>query len=236
MTVYAKTENSSDVAMFYNGNGQLLATQTGDSFNAPALPSMAGFGAATHWALAGSGEEFAAGASGAISGEMSFVAQYGDIRNVTVTVENGNGGGEVAYGSNVTVTAPERKGGNGVELFNYWENENGEILSFDLSYTFKALRNATVKAVYKEYKPTAKTIKKIVVSKSGKNVFAEFIGIGNVIERGILFGENASLGNYTAKVTMNTDGDEFTVYNDLEDEPKAIGYAILAGGNVIYSK
>ncbi len=233
MAVYAKNESADNVAMFYNGNGQLLATQTGESFNAPALPSMAGFGAATHWALAGSGEEFAAGASGAISGEMSFVAQYGDVQNVKITVTNGNGGGNVAYGSNVTVTANER---NGMNVFSYWENENGEVLSFDLSYTFKALRNATVKAVYAEYNPKKSTIKKIVVSNDGKNVFAEFIGISDVIERGILFGEDASLGNYTAKVTMNTDGDEFSVYNDLEDEPKAIGYAILAGGKVIYSK
>ena len=235
MAVYAKNESANNVAMFYNGNGQLLATQTG-TYNAPALPSMAGFGKATHWAVAGSGEEIAEGATSEISGEMSFVAQYGELKTVNVTVENGMGGGEVAYGSNVTVTATERKNGKGAELFNYWENENGEILSFGLSYTFKALKDTTIKAVYKEYKPTAQTIKKIVVTKDGKNVFAEFIGIGNVIERGILFGENASLGNYSAKVTMNTDADEFTVYNDLEDEPKAIGYAILAGGKVIYSK
>ena len=233
MAVYAKNENSADVAMFYNGNGQLLATQTGDSYNAPALPSMAGFGEATHWALAGSNEEFAAGATGEISGEMSFVAQYGDIQNVKITVTNGTGGGNVEYGSDVTVKANER---NGMNVFAYWENENGEVLSFDLSYTFTALRDITVKAVYSEYNPKKETIKKIVVSNDGKNVFAEFIGIGNVIERGLLFGENASLGNYTAKVTMNTDGDEFTAYNDLEDEPKAIGYAILAGGKVIYSK
>ena len=233
MAVYAKNESAENVAMFYNGNGQLLATQTGASYTAPALPSMAGFRTATHWALAGSDDEISAGATGEISGEMNFVAQYGDIKNVTITVTNGSGSGAVAYGSNVTVTASDRKGKN---VFAYWENENGEILSFDLSYTFKALKNATVKAVYSEYNPKKSAIKKIVITNDGKNVFAEFIGIDNVIERGILFGENATLGNYTAKVAMNTDGDEFTAYNDLEGELKAIGYAILASGKVIYSK
>lgn len=235
MAVYAKKDSTENVAMFYNGNGQLLATQTG-TYNAPALPTMAGFGSATHWALAGSADEFAAGATGEISGEMNFVAQYGDLKTVDITVENGTGGGEVAYGSDVIVTATERKDGKGSELFNYWENENGEILSFNLSYTFKALKDTTVKAVYKAYKPVAQTIRKIVMTNDGKNVFAEFIGISNAIERGILFGEDANIGNYTAKVTMNTDADEFTAYNDLEGSIDAVGYAILANGKVIYSK
>ncbi|MBQ9984856.1 MAG: hypothetical protein IJP38_00930, partial [Oscillospiraceae bacterium] len=234
MAVYKKTDSDSNVAMFYNGNGQLLTTQTG-TYTVPTLPSMAGYDTATHWALHGSDEKFAAGATGAVSGEMRFVAQYDNgLQNVTVTVVNGTGGGEVAYGSDVTVTASVR---NGTNLFNYWINENGEILSFDKTYTFKALKASTITAVYKEYIPVGEAIRKIVMTKDNKNnIFAEFLGIDNVIERGILFGEDASLGNYTAKVTMNTDANHFTVNNDLENEPEAIGYAILANGNVIYSK
>ncbi|MBE6912466.1 MAG: hypothetical protein E7473_08065 [Ruminococcaceae bacterium] len=232
MAVYRNTDATDNVAMFYNGNGQLLATQTG-TYSVPALPSMAGFGGATHWALHGSTEEFAPGATGTISGEMRFVAQYGELQDVTVTVTNGTGGGTVTFGSDVTVTATER---SGTQFFNYWVNENGEILSFDKSYTFKALKNCTVTAVYNEFIPVAQNIRKIIITNSGNDVFAEFIGIDNVIERGILFGENANLGSYTAKVPMTTDAEHFTVNNDLEGEPDATGYAILDGGKVIYSK
>ena len=121
------------------------------------------------------------------------------------------------------------------KYFNYWQKE-GEIVSFDLSYSFKPYKDTTVTAVYNDNLPVADTIRKIIIGTrsvgSETAAVAEFIGISDAVEKGILFGTN--LDDATHKISMKTDGNTFSVINDVA--ASAIGYAILSNGNAIYSK
>ena len=105
---------------------------------------MAGYGDADGWQLYGSETIYGAGEDIAVSGNMIFVAKYPETP-VTVIVN----GTEYTYGE--TVTMPEL---DSSKIFKGWKR-NGEIVSTDKSYTFKAWENATVEAVYAESAPIA---------------------------------------------------------------------------------
>ncbi|MBQ9985744.1 MAG: hypothetical protein IJP38_05500 [Oscillospiraceae bacterium] len=90
IAVYAPTgATAEDKVEFYNYNGQLLDV-TIEGGKMPALPSMTGYGKATHWALYGSTDTYKGGdVAPETSGTAIFVAQYKDLEeNITVTAEN----------------------------------------------------------------------------------------------------------------------------------------------------
>ncbi len=240
--VYADNNSAETDVIFYNANGDEISRSQyneNDAIMLPALPSLAGFDTATGWTLDADGETYTADDEVRASGKlMRFVAEYSDepSESFEITVIGGTADNATpAYGETVTVTAPARKNNTGMQLFNYWERD-GEIVSFDLSYSFKAWKDTTVTAVYNDYTPVAKTVRKIILGTrlvGGETAaVAEFIGISDVVEKGILFGTD--IDNATHKISMKTEGDTFSVIDDVSGE--AIGYAILSNGNVIYSK
>ncbi|MBE6912407.1 MAG: hypothetical protein E7473_07770 [Ruminococcaceae bacterium] len=237
--VYADNSAEKTDVVFYNANGdEILRSQYEEDavIILAALPSLAGFGTATGWTLDTDGETYTAADEVKASGRlMRFVAEYAEEPSETfeITVANGTvDNAAPVYGETVTATATLR---DGTKLFNYWEKD-GEIVSFDLSYSFKVWKDTTVTAVYKDYLPVADTVRKIILGTrpvgTETAVVAEFIGVSDVVEKGILFG--TSLEDATHKVSMKTEGDTFSVIDDVTGD--AIGYAILSNGNVIYSK
>jgi len=219
-------------AEFYNGNKQLLESFNAD-FTVPTLPTMAGHNKDAYWELAGTGEKYYGGESVTLDGEMLFVARYADPDPITVTVVGGEGSGTYNYGDVVTATATTRENSNGYNVFNYWE-KGGEIVGFGTTYTFNAYETCTVTAVYKEYQPIAKTLTKIILKNiNNGNVMAEYIGLENAVEKGMIFG-GETLETATYRVAMTGSGKQFAVEND-----KGIfvtGYAILSDGSVVYDK
>ncbi len=237
--VYADDSAAKTDVIFYNANGDEISRNQyneGDAIALPTLPSLAGYTSASGWTLDTDGVTYKSADEVSASGKlMRFVAAYDEAytESFDITAVNGTADKKsAAYGETVTVTATPR---NGTQLFNYWERD-GEIVSFDHTYSFKAWKNTTVTAVYKNYLPIADTVRKIILGTrtvgADTAVVAEFIGVENAVERGILFGTD--IDNATHKVSMKTDSDTFSVINDVAGD--AIGYAILSNGNVIYSK
>ncbi len=247
MAVYKDAESSEDSVAFYNANGERL-NLTLDGNKLPSLPSMTGYDAATHWALPGDSKEYAPGEEITVSGEMTFVAQYDKAVNVNVeytpsdveisggfvmTDADGEATTTEAFGNTVTVKARPRNAEG--KVFAYW-TKNGEVVSFSEEYSFVLTNEATLSAVYADYKPSlTDSFRSIILTNSGKNVFAEFIGLSDAIEKGILFG-GTSYETAINKSPMTTDKNQFVIENDLDNTPAAMGYAILSDGSVIYSK
>ncbi len=229
--VYQNAAESQNIAVFYNGNGQVLDVVDGDTYVIPELPSMSGFGNAKRWALFGEDEAYMPGDVGNIKGEMRFVAQYGLPDRLSVEVSDGcSGGGEYFYGDNAVLTAPKKLG---TLLFNYWTDSNGEILSFEPTYNFVVANDCAFVAVYKEFLPNMTEIKKILVMQNGDYTITRFIGIDNVLEKGVLIGENADFLNYALKMPMTTESELFSIQNETGLPVR--GYALLENGKIIYS-
>ncbi|MBQ6698090.1 MAG: InlB B-repeat-containing protein [Oscillospiraceae bacterium] len=242
--VYSDNSLAKTEVVFYNANGDEISRSQYEEdsvIDLEDLPSMAGFGEAAGWTLDTDGETYTAEDKIKASGKlMRFVAEYADApsERFDITVVDGtavNGiadDGKAVYGETVTVTAESIKD---TKYFNYWQKD-GEIVSFDLSYSFKPYKDTTVTAVYNDNLPVADTIRKIIIGTRPVGLetaaVAEFIGISDAVEKGILFGTN--LDDATHKISMKTDGDTFSVINDVA--ASAIGYAILSNGNAIYSK
>ncbi len=193
---------------YYNIDGQLIAK----SNTAPAYPSIPGLGTAEAWEDCG--------------GNIK-VAKYADMvrDNVTVTVEGGTGTKEnVPYGTTITCTADPDTAN-----FKCWKKEvNGvsEIVSVDSTYTFKAWETCTVEAVYEEHTPVSTAMKIIIDSfavGSDTGVMAEFIGLDDAVEKGIMFTDSET--EKTTKIAMSTKDNQFTVIADKEGT--YTGYAIL---------
>ncbi|MBQ7054834.1 MAG: hypothetical protein IJN97_06395, partial [Oscillospiraceae bacterium] len=241
--VYAKDADTTEV-VFYNGNKAEISRKSyagGATIEMETLPSMAGFkDAASAWICVEDGREYTAENPATASGKlMRFVAKYPDVADETFTVTAVNGTADkvtVTYGETVTVTAPLRKGNSGIELFNYWEKD-GEIVSFDESYSFRVYKDTTVTAVYKEYQPLTESVRKIILGErlvGGETaVIAEFINVTGAVEKGIMFG-GTSLDDATHKVAMKGTDNFFSVIHNVSGAAK--GYAILSDGSVIYSE
>ena len=171
--------------------------------NGDTLPSLPGYGPAIGWQDAGNGV---------------YVAEYVPLaKNIEITV---NGEKEsYAYGDTVTCTANAPEG----KVFMYWKKDD-EIVSTESTYTFCAWENATVTAMYGDEAPTlSKAMRKIIFDTlpSGEYtaVMAEFIGFGDAVEKGIIFGGK--------KIPMLTDKSQFTLTNDTENTVVVTGYAII---------
>lgn len=235
IAVYKKAEVSetTGTAEFYNANGQLLYTTAEDAIDEnnvtvengiltiPALPSMAGYSAATHWQLYGDEEEVKYGASVdtvELSGTMIFVASYPETPTKMVEVN----GKSVAYGTQVTFTSDASQG-----AFKWWiKKVNGvdEIVSIEDTYSFLAWEDCTVTGVYGEEKPvyTGEKLKIIIDAFGADGIMAEFIGFENVsvVEKGIMYNNK--------NIPMTTDKPQFTVTADKSGIFK--GYAIVKDG------
>ncbi|MBE6911182.1 MAG: hypothetical protein E7473_01545 [Ruminococcaceae bacterium] len=219
-----------DKAEFYDGNGQLLETYKENAV-APELPTMPGFGKAKYWALYGSDETLSEGDPVEISGTKMYVAYYEEdtAPSVPVTI---NGETENAeYGKLYELSASSRSATDASKVFCYWE-KNGEIVSFDKNYSFYAAEACTVNAVYGNYAPEKTTLRKVLFSAIEGRVHAEFIGLSDAVEKGIIYG--SSLIDATHRLTMKTSGNQFTFVDDVNKD--YVAYAILPDGKIVYSK
>ncbi len=221
VAVYAK--NDTNVAEFYNANKQLVKAIKGESVEAPAYPEMAGYAPATAWVDAATGEEYAAGATIPVSGRKIFVAKVGAVKSVNVN------GTDYDYGELVTLTATEQAG----KEFKGWKKDvNGteEFVSTSETYTFYAYETCTVEEVWEDSVSYSGSVAKIVLDTfevDGKTaIMAEFIGMANTIEKGILFG--------TRKIPMSGNGSQFSLIADAEGTYK--GYAIVNNGDGTYTE
>ena len=145
---------------------------------------------------------------------MVFVAKY-DKDPETVLVN----GKEYSYGETVIMPSLDSS-----KIFKGWKR-NGEIVSTDKSYTFKAWENATVEAVYAESAPTfsgkfTKIILDAFTAGNDTAVMAEFVGLDGAIEKGIKIGNT--------KIPMRSGDNQFSILADIDGE--YIGYAILRDG------
>ncbi|MBE6966658.1 MAG: hypothetical protein E7441_11575 [Ruminococcaceae bacterium] len=213
-------ENDVDttVAEYYNRNGQRIATgEVGGE--KPALPSMAGYGAAKEWIN--------------VTGTNFWYAEYEKATpdDVTVTVDEEED--TVAYGTLITCTADSAK-----DNFKCWTKKGAneteaEIVSVDKTYTFYAWEDCTVTAVYEQNYPLA-TAMKIIIDcfevNSETGIMAEFVGITNAVEKGILFTDTEGTER---KIAMTTTDNQFTIVPD--ESGTYVGYAILKDGNA-YSR
>ena len=199
----------SDTAEYYNANGQRIATGT-----EPALPSMAGYGKASGWKKYGE--------------TNIYVAEYeGKTQpdNVTVTVDGNEQ--TVPYGTKITCTADSTK-----ENFKCWTksdiNGKTEIVSANETYSFKAWENCTVNAIYEDHTYNGDRFKIIIDTFTAGDVtaiMAEFIGLDNAVEKGIMY-------NGT-KIAMTKPGNQFTVTADEGGTFK--GYAIVGNATDGYT-
>ena len=214
-----ESDVDSDVVEYFNQNGQRIATgEVGGE--KPALPSMAGYGAAKSWEQHGD--------------TNIYVAQYGEKTapdSVTVTAVDGTVNGEktatVTFGTKITCVPDATKG-----KFLCWKkseiNGKSEIVSVDESYEFKAWESCTVTAVYDEYNYEGNTMKIVIDTFTAGNetgVMAEFIGLSDAVEKGIMFTDSNS---ETTKISMTTADNQFTVLADAAGT--YAGYAILKSG------
>ncbi|MBQ7054278.1 MAG: hypothetical protein IJN97_03570, partial [Oscillospiraceae bacterium] len=223
IAVYTSDTAEADVE-FYNGNFQLLDATLDAENKLPPLPTegIAGYGEATHWELFGDDKEYAPGEVISPSGKMIFVAQYDElVKDIEVTV-NGNIK-MCSYGELVTETAPARSGS---DVFNYWLRD-GQIVGFGKTYSFYAYEDCELTAVYKEYEPINKTLRKIILdTMEDGRLMAEFIGFGDAAEKGIMIGSK--------KIAMTTASSQFALYNDENGD--VVGYAVDKSGNIYYEK
>ncbi len=202
-------DDISETAEYYNANGQRIATGT-----EPALPSMAGYGKASGWAKFGE--------------TNIYVAEYGNKTtpdNVTVTVDGK--AQTVPYGTKITCKADESKAN-----FKCWKksdvNGKTEIVSAEKNYAFNAWESCTVESVYEEHFYTGAKLKIIIDSFTAgeeTGVMAEFVGFGNVVEKGIMWNGK--------KISMTKPGNQFSVIADKAGT--YVGYAIIGNAEDGYT-
>ncbi|MBQ2743783.1 MAG: hypothetical protein IJF32_13405 [Oscillospiraceae bacterium] len=195
-------------AEYYNANGQLIPGATQET-----KVTMAGYGTSNGWDSYGD--------------TNIYVAHY-DLeepeKNINIAVTGGSGTGIYAYGDTVTCTA------DSTENFKCWK-KNGEIVSCDTTYTFKAWEGCTIEALNEEATYNGSTMKIVIDDFSvgaDIGVMAEFIGFaGDVVEKGIMF--TATGETEAKKIAMTKPGTQFSIIADARG--KYEGYAILKNEN-----
>ncbi|MBQ6901733.1 MAG: hypothetical protein IJN71_01825, partial [Oscillospiraceae bacterium] len=210
--VYEKADSVTNKAEFYNANGELIESNTTGAF--PAFPSMAGLRQATGWKCWNDGMVYDGSEAVAPEGTVIYVADYGDLSKVYVN------GVEYSYGDPVTLTATEAN-------FKGWV-KNGEIVCTNKTYTFLAYETCTVTEMTGDKELSAKLVKIALddfVSGDITAVMAEFIGLDNAVEKGIMFDN----GKTVSKIAMTGDGNQFTVTAD--EEGTYTGYAVIRKGS-----
>ncbi len=193
---------------YYNANGQLIP-----GANQETRVSMAGYGTSTGW------DRY---------GETNIYVAHYDLdepeKNIGITVTGGTGTGLYAYGDTVICTA------NATGVFKCWTktgiNGETEIVSCDSTYSFKAWEECTVTAEYEDHYYTGSKMKIIIdafdVAAGVTGVMAEFIGLEDAVEKGIMFTDSES---NTTRIAMTKPGTQFSVIAD--EKGTYVGYAIL---------
>ncbi|MBE6965429.1 MAG: hypothetical protein E7441_05280 [Ruminococcaceae bacterium] len=240
--VYRKTNNETKYAFFFDGSKTVMGKKeiSDGSVTLPALPgAMPAFGNPTGWKYTAEENETALSVGTAVENltdDTFFVADYNGKKTVTVTIDGKEY--DFTYGEDVKLGdyASVRENKSGENVFNYWK-KGDEIISFKPNYTFKAYEDCTLTSTYAKYEPINKTVRRILLSTDATTgiTFAEFIGLDNAIEKGILFCDEDAK-TYTdarAKAVMQTDANVFSVVN--ETGKTAVGYAILSDGKIVYS-
>ncbi len=219
--VYA-SDVAADVEEYYNINGQrIAAVQVGAE--KPALPSIPGIGAAKEWKQCA---------------ENVYVAEYESTVYNKVTVN----GEKVDYGTKIECKPDAKEG-----TFRFWKktvNGKEEVVSLEPEYTFYAWENTTVTAEYGDDAPmfTGEKLKIIIDSfdvNGETGIMAEFIGLSNAVEKGIMFTDAAS--SETRKMAMTTKDNQFTVIANMSGTytgyaivgDKANGYTLITDGEYI---
>ena len=219
--VYA-SDVAADVEEYYNINGQRIAAiQIGAE--KPALPSIPGIGAAKEWKKCA---------------ENVYVAEYESTVYNKVTVN----GEKVDYGTKIECKPDAKEG-----TFRFWKktvNGKEEVVSLEPEYTFYAWENTTVTAEYGDDAPmfTGEKLKIIIDSfdvNGETGIMAEFIGLSNAVEKGIMFTDTAS--SETRKMAMTTKDNQFTVIANMSGTytgyaivgDKANGYTLITDGEYI---
>ncbi len=194
---------------YYNANGQLIPN-VGQNDRV----TMPGYGTSNGW------QKY---------GENIYVATYAldkPAKNIVITTTNcTTDEDKYGYGDLVTCTP------NGTGTFKCWK-KNGEIVSVDPTYTFKAWESCPVEAVYvdRNFQYTGSKMKIIIDSfdvDAETGVMAEFIGLSGAVEKGIMFTDEES-GKKT-NIAMTTKGSQFSVIAD--NAGTYVGYAILRNGD-----
>jgi len=203
--VYAD-DVSEEVEEYYNLNGQRIAALPVGTA-APALPEIPGLGGAKKWKQCA---------------ENVYVAEYESTVYNKVTVNEE----EVDYGTKIECKADANEG-----TFRFWKktvNGKEEVVSLEPEYTFYAWENTTVTAEYGDDAPmfTGEKLKIIIDSfdvNGETGVMAEFIGLSDAVEKGIMFTDTAS--SETRKMAMTTKDKQFTVIANMLGT--YTGYAIV---------
>ena len=212
IAVYEKADSVTNKAEFYNANGELIESNATGVF--PAFPSMAGLRQATGWKCWNDGKIYDGSEAVVPEGTVIYVADYGELSEVFVN------GDKYTYGDPVTLTATEAN-------FKGWV-KNGEIVSTNKTYTFLAYETCTVTEMTGDKELSAKLVKIALddfVSGDITAVMAEFIGLDNAVEKGIMFDN----GKTVSKIAMTGDGNQFTVTAD--EEGTYTGYAVIRKGS-----
>ena len=212
IAVYEKADSVTNKAEFYNANGELIESNATGVF--PAFPSMAGLRQATGWKCWNDGKIYDGSEAVAPEGTVIYVADYGELSEVFVN------GDKYTYGDPVTLTATEAN-------FKGWV-KNGELVSTNKTYTFLAYETCTVTEMTGDKELSAKLVKIALddfVSGDITAVMAEFIGLDNAVEKGIMFDN----GETVSKIAMTGDGNQFTVTAD--EEGTYTGYAVIRKGS-----
>ena len=204
--VYAD-DVSEDVDEYYNLNGQRIAALPVGTA-APAFPEIPGLGVAKGWKKCA---------------ENVYVAEYESTTSYDKVAVNGE---EVDYGTKIECKADKDAG-----TFRFWEktvNGKAEVVSLEPEYTFYAWENTTVTAEYGDDSPmfTGEKLRIIIGSFDvGNNtgVMAEFIGLENAVEKGIMF--TAKSETKARKMAMTTTDNQFTVI--ANESGTYEGYAIV---------
>ena len=216
-----------DKAEFYNANGQLIEAVKGTTVETPDLPSMAGYGEASKWVNA-NGEKFDGKVNVNISGTVMFIAEYAEP-TTTFKIDKTKCETDKTsykYGDLVKCTAT---GTSEDGTFKCWKRD-GVIVSTKPEYSFSAWKNHKVEAVYTKDEFTFNGVaQQIILEIFGDNVMAEFIGLGDAVEKGIIWKTDTA----ETKISMTTKDNQFTVIADKNG--KYIGYAILKSGENAYT-
>lgn len=199
----------------FKSNNQILATGAAGSFEVPANPYIAGY-TFDGWFVNGikfEGEDLLA-----VEETTTYVAGFLIADTEYAVTVDGEAYGSYKYNEKVTVTAEAEKEG---QVFVKWTRD-GEVVSYDLSYSFFVNADTELEAVYGEEEATKGVV--IVMAQptivaetklafyAERNVPAEY----KVLESGIILSQEAEFdlktpGVLKAKATYTSNNAQFTV-------------------------
>lgn len=222
LTVYF-SEKSSYLVTFKDGNGEIIETvslREGDEVVFPEAPEMLGY-KFVGWDK--SAEEIKAAKE-----DIVVTALYEKIaQTVTLDVYGGTGSGEYSIRDYVVVVANQPVDG---QKFAYWEDQQGNILSYSRSYGFNILRNLKLSAVYVPKSESVDIQARIAITSITKTeekitfVAERVVPHGNtVVSHGIIVTNNSSIGSSETDFVV----DQLDVLNASATTKGLVGIFVL---------